>query len=681
MQSIVSKGKNITEAIDVGLDILGVTKEEVSIEVIQYETKGFLGIGSKEAVVKLIKQDSDSQQLQLEEMVDQLIPESPVEKADKENSLPKEEANKEPELDPFAGKVWVTNGQLYCKSSPEHFPMVTINNGIKLYKNNQVVTEKTVFITENDLYEIKVENVEKDTSWQVTMDENKLKVYLKVYPGYKLIRTVQDVEADNHIELKAVERKEIHNTLTYSEIIQKLETLRVKHGFHQDEMIKATEATEPGTFEIAAGRMPKQGKNGWIELKINMETIEGPIEKENGNVDFRNIRTFPMIERGKVIAIVHPPVPGELGTTVTNEPIPFKQTLPITVRAKQGVILLDDKIVATESGRPKIDQRGQLVRVSVMPKLLHQGNVDIASGNIRFMGDVEVTADIKERMLVEAEGDIIVHQTVVDATLTASGAVISYGNIIGSEISAGKNNMLIVELGHLLGMIHQNIEQIISLITQLTRSPAFKSGDFSQRGLQPLIRILLEKKCRNFPPLVKKYVRVVRDGERFLQDDSWRMAGVSLSQLFLSLTNEVISLEHLTQLSQKIAELHEFSKTTVEPDSYITIPNALNSKLYCSGNILILGQGCVNTKVHAVGMLKISGILRGGSVYGRLGAEINEAGAESATTTVIAVPNDQVIRINKAMEGTTIKFGNVKHTFKETRYHITARLENERIIF
>jgi len=69
-------------------------------------------------------------------------------------------------------------------------------------------------------------------------------------------------------------------------------------------------------------------------------------------------------------------------------------------------------------------------------------------------------------------------------------------------------------------------------------------------------------------------------------------------------------------------------------------------------------------------------------VYGRLGVEINETGSERGTPTVIAVPHDQKIRINKAMEGTILKIGNVKHALKETRYYVVACIDkDERIVF
>jgi uncharacterized protein len=698
MQSIVSKGKDIKEAIELGLELLGAKKEHVNIEIIQSGTKGFLGIGSKPAIVKLTKLESvyspqtpnendfENQNDLMEQIVSKINVEKIVEQS--YSKLPEQErvnANHIdiPASDFLVGKAWVKDGILFCKASPTHFPTVTIGEGVKLYRNNQLITEKTTIVTDNDVYEIKVENEEKDTKWKIFVDEQKLKVLLYVEPGYKITRKVPDIEPSQHIELVVQEYKETYNTLSYSAVIQKLQSLRVKQEFiNQGQIIKALEAKEPGTYEIATGIKAKDGKDGWIEMKIDLQAHNGFTVNEDGKVDYREIRTIPAVERGQVIGIVYPPIPGQPGVTVTNEPLPAKQTHPIVLQTGKGVITVGNKIVATEPGRPQIEQRGRLVKVSIMPRLTHYGNVDLSSGNIRFKGDVEIFGDVEKNMIVEAEGDIIIQKTVNMASLIASGAIITYGNIISSELSAGKNNMLVTELGHLLGIIHQNVEKMIGVIQQLTQSPAFKSSDFSRVGLQPLIRILLEKKFKSFPPLVKKYVEVVRRGENYLDSDVWREIAVSLTKLFLSLTNEVISLEWIIHLSQKMKELHEISITPVEPDSYIFIPSALNSRIYCSGNVFVIGQGCINTKIHAGGVLKINGIIRGGEVYGRLGVEINETGSESGISTVIAVPHDQKIKIKKAMEGTILKIGNAKHTLTETRYHVVACVdENDRIVF
>ncbi|MBT2663866.1 FapA family protein [Bacillus sp. ISL-45] len=674
MQSILSKGNSINDAISIGLEILGTTKENVNIEIIEHGTKGILGIGSKKAMVRLTKFGKTSSGLDFDILSDELekaVIDLEMNKGLEDNNLDNLESER------HEGKVWIKNGNIYCLSSASHFPTVTIQKGVRLYKNGIPVEEKTTIITEFDVYEIKAEDEEAASNWKVFLDEYKLKAYLHIVPGYKMVRTIPDMEPDNHINLSALERKEQSNSLTYLEVIQKLDELRVKHGFNQSEINKAMEATETATFEIATGIPAKQGKDGWVELKVDVDVQEGPKERKDGSVDFREIKSIPKVERGQVIGVIHPPIVGEPGYTVTYEPLPAKQVFPIILNAGRGVLEVDGKIVATESGRPSIERRGQLLKVSIVQKLTHKGTVDLTTGNIHFLGDVEILGEVANNMVVEAEGDINVHKTVNNALLASTGAIISYGSIIGSELSAGKNNMLVTELGHLLRLINNQVEKIISFISQLTQSPGFKSSDFSRGGLQPLIRILLEKKFKNFPPLVKKYTEAVRRGERYLEDEKWETIGTSLSNLFLSIHNEAVSLQKIYDVTEKMKHLIEFAETPVEPDSFITIPYALNSQLYCSGNILILGQGSVNTKIHAGGVLKITGVLRGGEVYGRMGVEVNESGAESAPATMIAVPEDQKIRIKKAMEGTIIKIGTSKFTFKETSYNINAYLDKD----
>ena len=51
--SIEKRAKSVDEAIDEALNELGITKEEAEIEIVQEASKGFLGLGSKEAIVKV----------------------------------------------------------------------------------------------------------------------------------------------------------------------------------------------------------------------------------------------------------------------------------------------------------------------------------------------------------------------------------------------------------------------------------------------------------------------------------------------------------------------------------------------------------------------------------------------------------------------------------------------------
>lgn len=371
MQNIISKGKNIKEAISIGLELMDATKQEVNIEILQQETKGFMGILGKQAVVKLTRMTAKTPKPELnvldefEKMIEnEQSPLPEFEKGIEEESSPLSELEiyrkRKLQMEELSGKVWVEEGQLKCKSSPNNFPMVTIGEGIQLFKDNQLVKDKTLIVSEANNYAVKVEDEARETRWSIKMDASKLIVELKIDPGYTLRRSIKDTAPEQHIDLKVEEKKEIVNTLQYADIMKKLEELRVIHGFYQDEIIKATQTNTEGTFLIAEGIKAQPGKDGWVELKVNVDDIdEGPKETTGGRVDFRETKTLSSVERGQVVAIIHPPEPGKMGYTVTNEPLPAKQTHPITVRAGNGINVVDDKIVATLSGRPLLEKRHQ----------------------------------------------------------------------------------------------------------------------------------------------------------------------------------------------------------------------------------------------------------------------------------------------------------------------------------
>lgn len=58
MKTLEKTGKTVDDAIDAALAELGRSREEVTIEIITMPSKGFLGIGAKNAVVRVSAEDS-----------------------------------------------------------------------------------------------------------------------------------------------------------------------------------------------------------------------------------------------------------------------------------------------------------------------------------------------------------------------------------------------------------------------------------------------------------------------------------------------------------------------------------------------------------------------------------------------------------------------------------------------
>ena len=153
-RSIVTKGSSTKEAINTALNLLDAMKDQVDIEIIETERKGWLGIGSSPAVIKATFRDSSSEidKVKIMQPVDSsgsLTTEIEIsEEMEKYNNLAqlkkthyKRPKSKWMDLD---GKVWVKDGQILCKNAPGSYPLISPGKGMKLFQNNKVVESNVV---------------------------------------------------------------------------------------------------------------------------------------------------------------------------------------------------------------------------------------------------------------------------------------------------------------------------------------------------------------------------------------------------------------------------------------------------------------------------------------------------------------------------------------------------------
>ena len=220
------------------------------------------------------------------------------------------------------------------------------------------------------------------------------------------------------------------------------------------------------------------GLNDWL---ISTNQTDNS-ENKGKTVDFRETNKIPTVESGQIVARIHPPVEGVDGTTVTGEIIPFSTAVPLDVRVGDGFTVIDQQLVSTKPGRPKITVKRQLVKASIIPKLTKRGNVNIGSGNIRFSGDVEVIGSVEENMVVEAGGSLFIHHSVDASQLKADTSMVVQGSVIGAQLSVGHKNTITAELHHSLSIIQPRLEEMITVLQQLTQSPEYKAYENTQVG-------------------------------------------------------------------------------------------------------------------------------------------------------------------------------------------------------
>ncbi|WP_244956359.1 DUF342 domain-containing protein [Geobacillus subterraneus] len=526
--------------------------------------------------------------------------------------------------------------------------------------------------------------------WQIVVDEDKLHAILRVEPEANKRRGLKEVSVSGQIGSQTELLLEVQNTFDCESILQKLRSMHIVQGIDFAAIVEAAQTTRPDDFIIARGVKPREGTNGWVELAVNTDCNQKrELSGEGENADCLKGGDISSVRSGQTIAVIHPPVPGVPGITVTNELIPPKPVRPVTVHVGKGVKLVENgtKIIASTTGRLVFRQKGLDVHISVIDKFIHEGDVNVSSGHIRFHGDVDIIGSVEDGMEVEADGRIIIYQNVHRATVTSKHAVIIRNNVIGSTISAGTDRAMPSELIRLLlSEMEEDIENMVTLIKQLLRSPSWKTFAWTKNEqllFFKLIKHLMRDKFSDLENKGKEYIEAVKkeDGQQI--SSVWRDVAERLQRCFFpSVPNESHSFQQLVKLLDDIKGITGSYAWKHNENNRVEMAYALNSTIYCNGDIVVFGQGCHNCTIHSDGFLDIKGVMRGGRAYAKKGASIQEAGSDSGISTYITVPRGQTVRLGVAKEGTVVHIGQTVYTFQTEQHHIEVALgENEKIVF
>ena len=144
--------------------------------------------------------------------------------------------------------------------------------------------------------------------------------------------------------------------------------------------------------------------------------------------DFREARSDSLVKAGDHLADIVYESPGIAGYTVFGERIavpdaePFEITLGENVK-KSG----ENGFVATADGQLHMD----IDSISVTSTYLHEGDVDLASGNVVYDGSVTISGGVQAEAEVFARGDVTVKDTI------GAGSVVCRGNLDAQGIVTG----------------------------------------------------------------------------------------------------------------------------------------------------------------------------------------------------------------------------------------------------
>jgi len=184
---------------------------------------------------------------------------------------------------------------------------------------------------------------------------------------------------------------------------------------------------------LARGTEATPSRDAAVEyLFSEEENALRPRIREDGSVDYRDLKPMHTVQEGAVIGRYLPAVEGEPGRDVfgrTVEPAQAPRKTPPERFAGNDVVVAENGIdyIAKRAGRPVRDG----ARIELVDVYMVMGDVDYSTGNIDFRGEVYVSGDVQPGFSVKATGNVRIDGLVDSGNVTSGKDLLIGGGIQG----------------------------------------------------------------------------------------------------------------------------------------------------------------------------------------------------------------------------------------------------------
>ena len=250
-------------------------------------------------------------------------------------------------------------------------------------------------------------------------------------------------EDQTSAKLTLVPPEDTRIEITTDDVQKAIQAQGVIFGIVEDRMteiqdildrIREGDWAEPVEMEIAHGIDPVHGQDAQFELFFEHAGDGGPRrrveESADGRVDYFAVKDIENTKRGQAIARRIPSTQGVAGKSVRGEEIPARDGTDSAVEIGGGVehALGNDNIyVAAIDGQVKFVDN----KLTVQALYEIEGDVDLSTGSIDFIGTVIVKGNVQPGFKIMAGEDVFVGGVVDDAEIHAKGKVTVKGGVLG----------------------------------------------------------------------------------------------------------------------------------------------------------------------------------------------------------------------------------------------------------
>ncbi|WP_347491437.1 DUF342 domain-containing protein [Desulfoscipio sp. XC116] len=445
----------------------------------------------------------------------------------------------------------------------------------------------------------------------------------------------------------------------------------VKYGIDQQVLDDLIKSPNEGTFLFATGTPSIEGKDGYMQYLFSSRVVRSN-EQDQQNVDFREVFDVPSVTANTVLAVYHPAVKGKDGRMVTGQVIPARKVMELTLRAAKGTVLSNDGMTVSSKikGRPWAQKKGANVIVGVDAVYQHEGDVDIKSGNLRFHGDVVITGNIMENMIVDVQGNLRVQGFISRSNVKVKGSLEVMKVITAGKIVAGGSTVSLSAVEKELRKIEQSINSLNATTLQLMgklrqNRPNIQYGQVAMTLLDKKFNYI-GRQVRGLAGLVNKQKQKppeeVQDAIQALN----RVSGF-----------KVLALQNLDEVLNSIASALALLDSLSDESAHVVANSVWNSEIEATGDIKITGQGGFNSRLNSLGTITIKGVFRGGDMYAQNGVNAGEIGGPMGITTTVRTEKGCQIKARRVYVGTVLQIGSCVCKINQENSMVLARVNEK----
>lgn len=228
----------------------------------------------------------------------------------------------------------------------------------------------------------------------------------------------------------ALDKKE-DGGYTLDEVLKILSENKITYGICKEEIEKVIkEENYLLEFKAAEGIPPVQGKNGYFEFYFNVDPVKKPIILEDGSVDYNTLGKVELCKKDDLLAEYYPAIEGKNGIDVFGMPILAEKVKELKPLKGKGTRLSEDERQYFAARDGKVEYKDNKLNVEEL--YVVEGDVDAATGDINFNGDILICGNVTSNVKIEAEGNITVNGHVEMAILTAGKDIILRNGMQGN---------------------------------------------------------------------------------------------------------------------------------------------------------------------------------------------------------------------------------------------------------